>query len=171
LSGTLSWTASVNNGTASSVEFWIDGSNPWTEFIAPYQFNGDPEGRLVTTTLSNGGHVLTVIARTSSGGSASATANVTIANGTAPAPTPTPTPPPAGTCGTSLQTLINNTPTGGTLTVPACVYRETVTISRAITVNGYGAVIDGRDSTGTPVRSQWLYVSASDVTVRGLTMQ
>ena len=91
LSGTISWTASVNGGTASSVEFWIDGSNRWTEFYAPYQFNGDPDGRLATTTLTNGGHVLTVIARTSSGGSTSATANVTIANGTAPTPTPTPT--------------------------------------------------------------------------------
>ena len=64
LSGTLSWTASVNDGTASSVEFRIDGSNRWTEINAPYQFNGDPNGRLATTTLTNGGHVLAVIART-----------------------------------------------------------------------------------------------------------
>jgi len=57
------------------------------------------------------------------------------------------------------------------LTVPACVYRETVTISRAMTVNGYGSVIDGRDTAGNLVRSTWLYVSANDVTVRGFTMR
>ena len=75
------------------------------------------------------------------------------------------------TCPTSLQSLINSTPVGGTLDVPACVYRETVTISRPITINGYGAVIDGRDAAGTPVRAQWLFVSANDVTVRGFTMR
>ena len=187
LSGTISWTAIVNAGTASSVEFWIDGSNRWTEFYAPYQFNGDPDGRLVTTTLTNGGHVLTVIARTSSGGSTSATANVTIANGSptpTPTPTATPTPPPAATptplptatppaatCGTSLQTLINDTPTGGTLAVPDCLYRESVTVTRPMTIDGTGATIDGRDAAGTPVRQRWLFVSANDVTVRGFTMQ
>ncbi len=141
----------------------------------------------MTTTLTNGGHVLTVIARTSSGGSTSATANVTIANGSptpTPPPTATPTPPPAATptplptatppaatCGTSLQTLINGTPTGGTLAVPDCLYRESVTVTRPMTIDGTGATIDGRDAAGTPVRQRWLFVSANDVTVRGFTMQ
>ena len=74
-------------------------------------------------------------------------------------------------CPVSLQSLIDSTPTGGTLDVPACVYRETVTISRPITINGYGAVIDGRDAAGSVVRQQWMKVNASDVTVRGFTMR
>ena len=53
-------------------------------------------------------------------------------------------------CSISLQTLIDSTPSDGTVSVPACVYRETVTISRPMTVIGYGAVIDGRDATGAP---------------------
>ena len=91
----------------------------------------------------------------------------------APAPTPTPpsAAPPAATCGTSLQTLINSTPTGGTLNVPACLYRESVTVARPMTIDGTGATIDGRDPAGTPVRQRWLFVSASDVTVRGFTMR
>ena len=88
--------------------------------------------------------------------------------GVTAAPTSTP---PAATCGTSLQTLINGTPSGGTLKVPACVYRESVTVSRAMTIDGTGATIDGRDPAGTPVRQRWLFVSASDVTVRGFTMR
>ena len=40
-----------------------------------------------------------------------------------------------------------------------------------MTINGYGAVIDGRNAAGALVRSQWLYVAANDVTVRGLTMR
>ena len=90
-----------------------------------------------------------------------------------PAPAATPTPPRGDATGGDLRhqppdAVINNTPTGGTLTVPACVYRETVTISRAMTVNGYGSVIDGRDTAGNLVRSTWLYVSANDVTVARL---
>ncbi len=91
-----------------------------------------------------------------------------------PAATPTPLPtatPPAATCGTSLQTLINGTPTGGTLAVPDCLYRESVTVTRPMTIDGTGATIDGRDAAGTPVRQRWLFVSANDVTVRGFTMQ
>jgi nitrous oxidase accessory protein NosD len=80
-----------------------------------------------------------------------------------------PTDPPA--CTSSLQTLIDATPTAGTLDVPACLFRETVTISRPMTINGYGSVIDGRDAAGNVVRKQWMLVDASDVTVRGFTMR
>ena len=80
-----------------------------------------------------------------------------------------PTPP--QTCTSSLQALIDATPTGGTLTVPACIYRESVTIRQPITINGYGAIIDGRDTAGNLVRSTWLSVAANDVTVRGFTMR
>src|SRR4051794_37640273 len=74
-------------------------------------------------------------------------------------------------CPGTLQSLIDATPTGGTLTAPPCVYRETVTISRPMVINGYGAVIDGRDTDGNVVRRQWMLVGASDVTVRGFAMR
>jgi parallel beta-helix repeat protein len=38
-------------------------------------------------------------------------------------------------------------------------------------INGYGAVIDGRDTDGNVVRRQWMLVGASDVTVRGFAMR
>jgi parallel beta-helix repeat protein len=81
-----------------------------------------------------------------------------------PAPTPAP-PPPAGTCG-SLQALVNAAAAGSTVTVPACTYRETVTITKPLTLRGYGSTIDGGG-----VRTRWLVVAASDVTVEGFTMQ
>lgn len=197
LSGALTWTAIVNDGVASSVEFWIDGNQRWTEYSAPYQFNGDPNGRLETTSLSNGGHVLTVIARTSAGVSTSASASVTISNGgagapaptptptptppsgpgptptptPAPKPTPTPTPPPAADCSSSLQSLINAAPSGSTLTVPACTYRESVTVGKSLTIIGRGAIIDGRNSSGGIDRSMWMTINASNVVIDGFTMR
>jgi len=44
-----------------------------------------------------------------------------------------------------LQTLIDGTPTGGTLTVPACLYREEVTVPRSMTLTTSGAEIRGSD--------------------------
>jgi hypothetical protein len=78
---------------------------------------------------------------------------------------PTPTPTPAPSCPASLQTAINNTPTGGTLTLGACTFRESVTVSRAMTIRG-PATIDGQG-----VRSTWMTVTGNDVTVDGLTMK
>ncbi|MFI5042104.1 MAG: right-handed parallel beta-helix repeat-containing protein, partial [Acidimicrobiales bacterium] len=64
------------------------------------------------------------------------------------------------------------TPTNGTLSLPSgCLFRESVTISRSMTVNGYGDVIDGRDTSGNVVRSSWMTINASNVTVAGFTMQ
>ncbi len=40
---------------------------------------------------------------------------------------------PLASCG-SLQTLIDSAPPGSTATVPACLYREQVTISKALTL-------------------------------------
>ena len=76
--------------------------------------------------------------------------------------TPTPA---AAACG-SFQALVNAAPTGGTITVPACTYHETVTINKRLTVKAAGAVIDG-DNT----RANGLVVKASDVVVDGLTVQ
>ncbi len=57
------------------------------------------------------------------------------------------------------------------VTAPACTYRETVTINKPLTLRGYGATISGKDAAGSTVRSAWLVVNASDVTVEGFTMR
>jgi hypothetical protein len=83
ISGKLKWTASVSGGSASRVEFYIDGARAWTENLVPYVFNGD-DGVLDSSTLQDGSHLLTVKAFESDGSSVSAPATVTVAN-TAPA--------------------------------------------------------------------------------------
>jgi parallel beta-helix repeat protein len=55
-------------------------------------------------------------------------------------------PPPPPDCSSSLQTLINNAPAGSTLTVPNCTYRESVTVNKALTIDGGGqASVRGSD--------------------------
>ena len=86
LSGAVPWTATPSQ-TVSSVAFSIDGVVKWTELTAPYVFNGDGK-TLDTTTLTDGSHVLKVVATTSAGAKAEVSATVTVANG-APPPTAT----------------------------------------------------------------------------------
>lgn len=74
-------------GAPTKVEFFIDGTLSWTELTALHQYNGDPNGRLDTTKLSNGTHQLMVRATYSDGSQASNTASVTVANSSSPAPT------------------------------------------------------------------------------------
>jgi parallel beta-helix repeat protein len=81
------------------------------------------------------------------------------------APTASPTPAPAGSCVASLQTAINNTPTGGTLVLGACTFRESVSVTRSMTIRG-PAIIDG---SGT--RTSWMSIRANDVVIDGLTMR
>ena len=73
----------------------------------------------------------------------------------------------AAGCPSSLQSLIDATPTGGTANVPACVFHESVNIGRAMTIKAApGATVDG-DNT----RSTGVMVTADDVTIDGLTVQ
>ncbi len=177
LSGTVTWTAAVTIGPANTVDFYVDGALRWTEVYSPYQFNGDPSGVLDSRTLSDGTHSLRV---TANGAATSATTNsmVTVANGTTPSPTPTPTPAatptptptssptptPTGSCATSLQSLVNNAASGSTINLGACAYHETVTINKALTLNGPATI------TGDNVRTYGVVVGASDVTIDGLTV-
>ena len=77
----------------------------------------------------------------------------------------------AASCPTSLQALVNAAPSRSVVTAPACTYRETVTINKPLTLRGYGATISGKNAAGTTVRSAWVVVNASDVTVEGFTMR
>lgn len=84
------------------------------------------------------------------------------------APTPIPTAVPIATpapvaCVPNLQTAINNTPTGGTLTLGACTFHEAVIVNRAMTIRGQATI------NGDGVRQSWMNVQAADVTVDGLS--
>ena len=62
-------------------------------------------------------------------------------------------------CSIPLQSLVNATPSGGTLDVPPCLYRETVVIGRPLTLHGDpGAEIRGSDvwSSWTAVGGKWV---------------
>jgi hypothetical protein len=87
LSGQVVWTASTTGAAVTKVVFSIDGSASSTDSSAPYQFAGDPDGKLDTTTLANGTHVLAAIAYSSGGRAASRSSTVTVSNAAAP-PTP-----------------------------------------------------------------------------------
>jgi Bacterial Ig domain/Cellulase (glycosyl hydrolase family 5) len=87
LSGSVTWTALPSGATVSQVDFLVDGTVKWTEKLSPYYFNGDGK-QLDTTTLSNGGHTLSVNAYSTGGQKASASSSVTISNSTASAPPP-----------------------------------------------------------------------------------
>jgi NedA-like, galactose-binding domain/Disaggregatase related/Protein of unknown function (DUF1565) len=109
VSGSVSWTASVTNGSASRVDFLIDGVLKWTETIAPYVYNGDGN-TLDTRTLSDSFHTLTVTAYSSKGGPDSHSIYVRVANNPV---TPT------GPTNTAAPTLSGIGGQGQTLTVAA----------------------------------------------------
>jgi hypothetical protein len=91
LTGSLLWTATTS-ASVSKVQFFIDGTLKWTENYAPYQFNGDPGGRLDSTTLSDGSHTLKIVAIAGDGTQSQLSLSVKVANGTAPPPPPPPGP-------------------------------------------------------------------------------
>ena len=94
VSGSVLWRVGFN-GSVARVNFTIDNSGIlWSEWGAPYLFNGDT-GKLDTTTLSNGSHTLRVVALDSRGRTvATGSKVVTVANSTA---LPPPPPPPSDT--------------------------------------------------------------------------
>ena len=98
---------------------------------------------------------------------AAPTATPTQAAAPTTAPTPTPTPPPAvptGSCATSIQARVNAAAAGSTVTIPACVYRETVTISKPLTLVAQpGAEIRGSDVWTGWTQSGATWISASSV--------
>jgi parallel beta-helix repeat protein len=67
-------------------------------------------------------------------------------------------------CSSSLQTLINNAPAGSTLTLPNCIYRELVTVNKALTIDGQGqASIRGSDVWSSFSASAGNWVSSQSV--------
>ena len=80
LNGVLVWVAAPMR-TPQRVEFYVDGvMSPAVEFASPYQFNGDPNGILNTTTMTNGPHELKIIAFYPDATSETRIIKVTVAN-------------------------------------------------------------------------------------------
>ena len=82
VSGSVLW--QVSSPVAfDHIDFSIDGGAVlWTEHTCPCDFNGDPDGRLDTTTLANGPHTLKVDAYDATGTKiATASETVTVSNG------------------------------------------------------------------------------------------
>ena len=93
VSGSVLW--QVSSPVAfDRIDFSIDGGSVlWTEHSCPCDFNGDPDGRLDTTTLANGPHTLKVDAYDASGTRiATGSETVTVSNGTGTTTTTTSTP-------------------------------------------------------------------------------
>ena len=83
LTGKVKWQIDVSLDSVSRVDFYIDGALRWTEFTSPYQFNGDPNGMLDTTTLSNGKHTLSAQAQAAgTSHTVSASLDVSVSNST-----------------------------------------------------------------------------------------
>lgn len=82
VSGSIAWQVASQGKAPSRVDFLVDGAVKWTEYYAPYVFNGDG-GSLDTKTLADGQHKLQANAYDGSLQAASSTVTVTVANGTA----------------------------------------------------------------------------------------
>ena len=108
LSGSVQWIVDASGPSIARMDFFVDGAKRWTEGYAPYQFNGDPDGKLDTTTLSNAAHTLLAVAYGSSGSEVGrVSVGVTVSNGGSGSPPP---PPPA-----PLVTLTNSIASGATI--------------------------------------------------------
>ena len=95
LSGSFTWTATPIGATVSAVDFRIDGAAIWSDHAAPYQFNGDPNGLLDSSTLAPGSHLLETVAVSTDGRTATASSSVTVASAASESPPPSPSPIPA----------------------------------------------------------------------------
>lgn len=168
LSGSIQWTATVSGGTATKVDFLIDGAIRWTENAAPYQYNGDPGGLLDTTTLADGPHTLQVVATDAAGNKAAASSAVTISNAITPPPTGGPTVPAGLASGAiTLQQAVDQA-TGGAIGVPPRQFNETVTVGKTLQLIAVGGtpIIDGQGS-----RTYGLIFNAQNVVVDGFEVR
>jgi hypothetical protein len=88
VAGSVPFTASVSNATASRVDFTIDGGGLFSEYQAPYVYNGDGN-TLDTTKLANGSHSLAARAYFADGSSIASSIQVNVQNTVQTSPTTT----------------------------------------------------------------------------------
>jgi hypothetical protein len=155
-------------GNEGSVVFqvWADGAKVWDSgtmkgdtATKPVKVNvaGKQELRLVVTDGGNG-----LQYDHADWGAAAVACTAGSSPTPTPTPSPSPTPPPTGSCTSTLQSLVNAAASGSSLTVPACVFRETVTISKPLTlVAQRGAEIRGSDVWTGWTRSGAYWVKGS----------
>lgn len=67
-------------------------------------------------------------------------------------------------CG-SFQSRVDNAKAGSTIKIPKCVFHEEVTVRKKLTINAYGATIDGENKRGHGIS-----ILHDDVTINGLTV-
>src|SRR2546423_11913796 len=91
LSGSVAWIVNTTGTGIARVDYFVDGTKKWSEAYAPYYFNGDPNGKLDTTTLSNSTHTLLAVAYGSSGNELGRVSVGVTVNNASPTPTPSPT--------------------------------------------------------------------------------
>jgi nitrous oxidase accessory protein NosD len=72
---------------------------------------------------------------------------------------------PVGAACGSFQSLVNAAAPGATITIPPCTYHEKVRVTKPLTINAAGAIIDGDN-----VRDVGVAILADDVTISGLTV-
>jgi hypothetical protein len=129
VSGSVAVSATASDNVAvASVRFQVDGVTLAAVTAPPYQATWN------STTVVNGGHVLTAVATDTSGNAASSQASVTVSN-TAPPPSVTSTWPAAGATGQ------------GSMVVPTAVFSASVdasTVSTStFTLTGPSGVVAG----------------------------
>src|SRR5262249_52918798 len=110
LSGSVPFVATGSGATVAKITFAVDGQTNWTETGAPYMYKGDPDGRLDTTTLSNGTHTLSASAYGTNGQSTPASISVTVANATPTSTSTTAAPQVDVTTPSNGQTLSGSLP-------------------------------------------------------------
>ena len=69
-------------------------------------------------------------------------------------------------CAASLQRRVNSASAGSTLNVPACAFRETVHVTKALTIRTVGAVVYGQRQ-----RQHAFVITADHVTIDGFGVQ
>ena len=168
----VSANATDNTGVAG-VQFKLNGSNIGSEDTSsPYAINWD------TTTVLNGSHSLTAVARDAAGNTVTSIAvNVNVSN------TITPPPPPSSggivnalSCQLSaVQTAVNSAVDGNTVVVPAgnCTWSSGLGVSnKSITLQGAGVgstiITDGISGAKSPLLS-WNVKSSGVTRLTGFT--
>jgi hypothetical protein len=80
VSGKVPFTADVAGGTPIWVAMTADGGSLWAELRAPYEYNGDTDGKFDTSALPDGPHVFAARAYFADGTSAAGSVTVNVAN-------------------------------------------------------------------------------------------
>jgi concanavalin A-like lectin/glucanase superfamily protein/Big-like domain-containing protein len=165
VSGTATLTASASDNVAvAGVQFKVDGTNVGAEdTVAPYTASW------TTTSIANGAHTVTAVARDSSGNLAtSATVSVTVSNA---APPPPPPPVPVGLVASysfdegTGATLVDHSGQNNTGTISGATWTTAGRFGSALAFDGVNDWVTVADSVSLDLTSgmtleAWVYPTA-----------